>query len=40
MPNKQQRKEFYRALRDGINSLIPQIVIALMALFGTPFHMN
>lgn len=34
MPTKQQRKEFYRAMRDGINSLIPQVIIAFMALFG------
>lgn len=34
MPTKEQRKQFYRTLRDGINGLIPQVVIALMALFG------
>jgi len=34
MPNKEQRKHFYRTLRDAINGLIPQVVIAAMALFG------
>jgi len=34
MPNKEQRKKFYRNMRDAINGLIPQVIIAVMALFG------
>jgi hypothetical protein len=34
MPTREQRKHFYRTLRDAINGLIPQIIIAGMALFG------
>lgn len=34
MPNREQRKAFYRTMRDAINGLIPQLIIAAMALFG------
>jgi len=32
--DKEKRKQFYRTMRDAINGLIPQIVIAAMAFFG------
>jgi len=32
--DREKRKQFYRTMRDAINGLIPQLIIAAMALFG------
>jgi len=32
--DRDKRKQFYRTMRDAIKGLIPQVIIAAMALFG------